>query len=81
MILTNKLLVFGDTAVEPAVGALHGFFHIFITLGLREVVECHVNVGTDGPLVAHGGLRGHFEITAVDVGFEFDTVFGDFDIW
>ena len=69
-----------DAAVEPSVSTLHGFFHIVVILGFGEVVEGHVNIGADGPLGPHAGFGRHFEITAVDMGFEFDALFGDFDI-
>ena len=61
-------------------GALHGFFHILVAVGFGEVVERHMNIGADSPLIAHGGFWSHFEITAIDMGLEFDSVFGDFDV-
>ena len=72
--------MFCDAAVEPAVGTVHGFFHVGAAFGFCKVIECHVDVGTNRPLGLHGGFWSDFEATTVDVGFEFDALFGNFNI-
>ena len=71
----------GDTAVEPLVGTFHGGFHVVVILGFGEVVESHVNICADSPLGLHARFGSNLEFAAVDVRFEFDAFFGDFDIW
>ena len=61
-------------------GAMHGLFHIGAVFRFSEMIESHVDVGADGPLGLHGRFRCDFKIPAVDVGFEFDAFFADFDI-
>ena len=70
-----------DATVEPGVSAVHSFLHIISIFGFSKMVESHMNIGTDRPLSLHARLRGDFELSTVDVGFEFDALFGNLDIW
>ena len=55
-VLAFGFLVGGDAAVEPADGALHGFFHAGMVggSGYYDVVELHDDVGADGVLEGDG---------------------------
>ncbi len=44
------------------------------------MVESHVDISADGPLGLHGRFGSDFEVGTVDVGFEFDALFGNFDV-
>lgn len=59
-VLSVGVLVGGDTAVEPADAAVHGFLHASVVgrRGLDDVVELHDDVGADGVLEGDGVFGG-----------------------
>jgi hypothetical protein len=66
-------------AIQPPVCSFHGLSGVLFFDGVgRALIECHNNVGANGPLNIHYGFGRKKVRTSVDVGLKFDTLLADF---